>query len=241
MLVVKEIIDAIVPNKHFGIILIPERKAGLRTICERLYNLKGMEIPNLDYMVDELEYKIAHSWPILTMPEIKLALEAGIQGEFKKVGSTISVANCIGWISEYFTCDERRAAREKIHYQESLLPAKVSLTEVYENNLKFELEGPQEAYDTFRREGRTILFAGYAAALYDALLKHGKINPTAETRERAAREAERTMRRTLGHGFASIAQKGANSPVFETYVKQELLYSYFENLKQRNILTIKIS
>lgn len=242
MLVISEIVNAIITAETcFGKMNLADRKSGLKAALERIYSLKGLEPTNVDYIVDEAEYKIAHAWPMLTIGEIQIALEAGVQGEFKKVGTVISAATCIGWLNEFYNSEERKAAREKIHYQKSLLSRDEDLKEIHRKNQEFEREGPQAAYEEYLKDGRSIVVVGYAAALYDALMKHGKINPTPQTRAKAEQAARATMTRTSGHGFAALAQTGKNAPVFEAYVKQELLYSYFENLKQRNVSTIKIN
>lgn len=240
MLVRNDIVEAIVGNKPIGQIYSGDFRSALSDMVERLYALKAIDYNKsaASLIVDELEYTIAHSYPSLTIPELKIALEAGVSGEWRNIGSNISVASCIGWVRSYFTSDDRTGAREAINEMNRRASSGISLEEIMARNKKTELEEPDNAYQRYLAEGRSITFAGYAAMVYDSLVKHGKMNPSEEARKRAEKAALVTMKKANGLGSM---MRGQNSPVFESYVKLELLYAYFENLKSRNVNNIKIS
>lgn len=239
MLVVSDIVDARLQNKPIGQVPSSDFESVLRDIVERLFALKGVEYSKTQagLIQDEVGYLAAHSYPSLTVPELKMALEAGLSGEFRGVGNTLSVANCIGWVRTYFNCDERRTAVEMIANMRHNNTSELSVEEINKRNKEVELHEPDKAYQRYLAEGRSILFAGYAAIVYDSLVKHGKMNPSEATIMDAKRQAELSMRKASGF---NKAMRGANTPLLELYVKQELLYRYFESLKNRQVKQISI-
>lgn len=173
-----------------------ERAVILTPVMKSLFLMKGMDgekyISQLDEMTKMLNDRLAESFPTLTMDEVKLALEAGICGDFD-VPTSISISNILGWLKAYRVCDARREAKA------SLTPPRESISpeETQRLNEAAQKRGLQKLQDVIlsgdQEDIRYHFFqmAGRADGVYQLLIDHGYMKHlTDETLEAARQEVK---------------------------------------------------
>lgn len=159
-----------------------ERKEAVRGVVFRLYGLKGEDprghLDLVDRCAAELEERCAKAFPTCTLGEVKLAMDAGIRGEWGK-NTNIYPANLLSWLQSYATSPERR---EAVKEQEAAEAVERERSEMYPSaeetarrNDEFRKNGPERAYRNYLRNGWDVLSSGYGESLYQAMVASGEI------------------------------------------------------------------
>jgi len=159
-----------------------DRKDAVKRIVVRLYALKAENptghLDTIDKCAAEIEARCAKAFPTCTVDELQLAMEAGIRGEWSK-DTRIYPANLLMWLQFFATSQERLTAirdeereEQRRREYEAMNP---SPEEVARLNAEFRQNGPRRAWETFLKEGWSVLSAGYGNAIYEAMVASGEI------------------------------------------------------------------
>lgn len=217
----------------FADLNVPERVDVIRDALHRAYLLRGLEPPEdeLDIPVQEIENKINYTYPGLAVDELPLAFEAGVSGDFGGERKMV-VANYFYWLASYVNS----SVRQDVLRDEARRPSsdyegyRLSSDEINRRNAQAERNGALRLYNEVRLTGEMdVLLSGYAAMVYDGLVRRGKINPTPETLAEAKKRAQLRSRRNIFD--RALTPEG--DIAYE--VKQELLLMYFRHLASNNI------
>lgn len=233
----EEIVKAISTGKPLGSIDLGSKEAALRNYIEKVYQMKGMEQKGdrLRIEVGTLEDKLSHAYAHLTLAEVQLALEAGVTGEFKDVSTVPNVANFLSWVAFYNRCADRadalKVARSRRDAEEMRNARFVADEMAARLNAQAFEDEPNKAYAKYLAEGREgFTLAQYLdKVVYEGLIRHGKMQKvTPETMEEARAAARKAMTKELP---TSIKLGGVNAVTEQSYIRQELVFRYFETLK----------
>lgn len=213
-----------------------DRSEMIRVAVTRAYELRGVQPPansDLQFIINEVEKKIAAMYPHMTGQELTILTEQGVAGELTR--DTKPTASAIfGWMSAYITSDARKDAlrsyQRNLHWhgdQHGPDP-----DEVAELNRQAEVRALNTLWQEFRALGR---FAddhldGYIAMACDGLLKRNIIKVTEENWRQARELAEKDVRRTLGSSW--VDRSLPYNPVFKT--KRVMLAMCFRGLINAN-------
>jgi len=181
-----------------------ERKEALKAVVFRLYGLKGEDprghMDLVDRCASELEERCAKAFQSCTIGEVKLAMDAGVRGEWGK-NTNIYPANLLMWLQSYATSQERKDAIREQETADALARERalttLSAEEVERRNKAFRENGPEMAYQYYLKHGWDIISSGYGNALYEAMVANGEIvlplddDVKEEARRRAASKAAR--------------------------------------------------
>ena len=212
----------------FAQVSIDERKAALESIVRRIYQLKDLpekDMASLAGIINDLEYRISHRWPSITLAEIALALEAGCCGEYTRETKP-TTANMAQWLAMYFGSQDRADALKK---KSTMVEVQtVAWQEREKLNEEFRQKEPAYLWDIFCRGDEKELdyefntMAGYVACVFDALRSWGRLQViTPETMEKAKAWAKQGKRSLT----AVITEESHR-------VKSYIVYKYFENLRK---------
>ena len=216
-----------------GSLNLAERSDVIYEALRRAYYLRGLEPDKgeLDLAVEELEYKAAHTYPFLTAAEFRLVLEAGVSGDFGG-DKRMTVANYFAWLGAYVASEIRKGV---VSDQVRTMPSvpstpPLSYQETIERNEAAGRNGALRLFDEVRRTGTfDVAVAGYAAMVYDYLVKRGKMNPKPDTVRAAFRHAKEHPRSTAFYDAGTASTRD----LLDFQTKQELLLLYFRNLAAR--------
>lgn len=233
----EEIVKAMCDGKPLGSIDLGTKEVALRSYIDKIYQMKGMEQKGdrLNIETGTLENKLSHAYTHLTLAEVRLALEAGVTGEFKDVSTVPNVANFLSWVAFYNRCADRadalkvaRSRKDAEDRRNSQLVANEMAARL--NAQAFEQE-PAKAYAKYLAEGREgfTLPQYIANVVYEGLIRHGKMQKVSnETMEAAKFAAKKAMTKQLP---ISVKLGGVNAVTEQSYIRQELVFRYFETLK----------
>lgn len=208
------------------------------------YDMKGQQHLSKDKMeiaVTTIEGKLSSEYNYLTLGELQIIVDAGLAGELTS-STIVNPANILGWIAVYVKCAERADALKAVIAKRNASTQKfignLTSAEVAERNAEDEANEPGRAYQRYLKDGRSDFhLAGYTAHLYDALRKRGYMQTISQDSLKTAQEnAKKAMAKDLSK---SALERFANcATTEETYIKQELVFMYFDALKQAGRATI---
>lgn len=241
-MIVSRIITPLLSQPKVGALPLSDKEKMLKAIVHEVYALKNVELGDEREMMEAqtIENNLSHSFAFLTMGEVSLAAKRGIMGEFNGCNTSPNAANFLGWVSAYAKSADRADAvtiyEQEEARREYARRAERIANEAAQKNADYYANEPEAAFQTYRQQGRAgFLFAQYVATVYDALWHQGKLrNVTQETLAAATASAKKSMIEKLGHKYFSM--KGANAVTEQTYLKQELVFAYFDaNIKQGKV------
>lgn len=216
-----------------GSLNIAERSDVIDGALRRAYYLRGLEPDNgeISLAVEELEYKAAHTYPFLTGAEFRLVLEAGVSGEYGG-DKRMTVANCFAWLAAYVSSEIRKGVvADTVRTMPAPAAAPpLSYHEIVQRNEDAGRNGALRLFEEVRTTGTfDVTVAGYAAMIYDYLVKRGKMNPKPETVREAFRKAKEHPKSTAYYdaGTASVRD------LLDFQTKEVLLLQYFRQLAAR--------
>ena len=224
-----------------------DRADALDGVIKRIYALKGLSVekqvqPEIDLTVAELTKRLLESYPTMTLGEVSIALEAGITGEYGK-DVRLTIANCLVWLRTYYWSDDRKDAIRELEEERKRERRAANLLEAPDD------ESRDRAFCSeimkqwrFYRENKRldILFDGFAAEMYDHLVKKGKLRATEATIRKAHQNAQSHNRDKgaetwqIGALIDKLTEDttSANS-LLDYATKRELLTMYFDSLIAR--------
>ena len=193
---------------------------------------KGMSLRNdeLDPWAEAVEERLLR-YSTMQVGEVAQAIQLGMEGAFG--GSTYVTPLSIDiWANAYATLPERTKALRDAEQVRAAMQAPMIDYERERKHAEFVRRAPVREWNNFVKAGGqlTIWLDGYAAAVYDALVELGKMNPTAATIKEAQAQAEKEGPRRAP-GFAGILPPAP----FEMRVKRILLERYFRTLYDKGI------
>ena len=209
-----------------------DRTEMIRIAVTRAYELKGVPLPSnsdLQFIINEVEKKVAAMYPHMTGQELTILTEQGVAGELTR--DTKPTASAIfGWMAAYILSDARKEALRS--YQRNLRwngdGHGPSPDEVAELNRKAEVRALRTLWDEFKKLGR---FAddhldGYVAMACDGFMKRGYMTVTEDHWTQAREAASKAALRKLGSNWVDRALP--YDPVFQT--KRVMLAMCFKGL-----------
>ena len=224
-----------------------DRTDALDGVIKRIYALKGLSVekqvqPEIDLTVAELTKRLLESYPTMTLGEVSIALEAGITGEYGK-DVRLTIANCLVWLRTYYWSDDRKDAIRELEEERKRERRAANLLEAPDD------ESRDRAFCSeimkqwrFYRENKRldILFDGFAAKMYDHLVKKGKLRATEATIRKAHQNAQSHNRDKgaetgqIGALINKVTEDTASANGLLDYAtKRELLTMYFDSLIAR--------
>ncbi len=224
-----------------------DRADALDGVVKRIYAMKGLSVekqvqPEIDLTVKELERRLLESYPTMTLGEVSIALEAGITGEYGK-DVRLTIANCLVWLRTYYWSDDRKDAIRELEEDRKREKRAERLLEA-PDDASHERETCAEIMKQWRfyREHKCldITHNGFAAMMYDHLVRKGKLRATEATilkAHQAAQSHNRAKSTETGQIGALINEvtKDTTSPdkLLDYATKRELLQMYFDSLIAR--------
>jgi len=172
--------------------------------------------------------------------EVALVLGEGTRGTFGP-NTYLNPENIAAWALTYVNSAVRLdAVKNARAIQQAGILAAAATADTERKRANFARTAPTEAWNDFVRAGGhlDIRFDGYAAAVYDVLVRLGKVHPTEATvqecREQAAKICSKVPGRVRGISAAlnTIDRAGGNA---ETTAKRLLLERYFTALYRKGI------
>lgn len=221
------------------------RRDLLQAALQNAYLLKGVPVnaQSLTGTVNVLDGELA-AFGDLRTGELEGALKAGVTRLYGD-DDYISAANVLRWVRTYLECNERREAlaadaREAERARESAGLAAYEPQEYARRKAEFLRNAPTLEWNAYVAAGGRldIRSDGYAAAVYDALKRLGKVHPSAETLAEARAQAERDInaKHRQGSGLiGSLALISGSCGDAETRTKRILLERYFDSLYRRGV------
>ncbi len=170
---------------------------GLDGTVKRIYALKGLSVeasvqPEVDLTCRELGRRLLESYPTMTLGEVSLALEAGITGEYGK-DVRLTIANCLVWLRTYYWSDDRKDAIRELNEEQKRESRASRLLEAQtdaDKDKAFRGEIMKQ-WRFYRENGHLdIRFDGFAGAMYDHLVKIGKLRASEATVQKAKAMSE---------------------------------------------------
>ena len=222
-----------------GSILEEKRRATFRQIIERTFALRNYEPgeTELDDTVAELDEKVGRAYRHLTPSEIRLALEAGIVGDYGG-DKRPNAANILGWVSTYASGELRRSAIQSMTKTwNAPKPEPLSFIEREQRNEEAGRNGALRLFNEVLTTGTfEVGLTGYAAMVYDYLKGLGRIHPSEETVRSAYNEAKDHRSRPVDFDAALASP----SELMDWQTKEILLRKYFQNLVNHNVTQLSI-
>lgn len=229
-------------GKALGAETLAGRENTLRGIIATVYQMKRQSISEeaLDGEVRSFEPRLAADFRHLTLQEVRIALEAGICGEYG-TATVPNVANFLQWVAIYSRSAERASAKETLARRNASLAARVSTidrAEIDRKNAEALASSPAEAYATYCREGRRgFVFPQFLSrCVYDPLReKIANWWRTQQNRDvmKATIEADaaRAFREFSKQNATLFRTDGVNAAGLEDFRKAEYVFRYFGNIK----------
>lgn len=210
-----------------------DRAEMIRIAVTRAYELKDAPLPSnsdLQFIINEVEKKIAAMYPHMTGQELTILTEQGVAGELTR--DTKPTASAIfGWMAAYILSDARKEALR--NYQRNLRwngdQHGPSPDEIAELNRKAEVRALRTLWAEFKRDGKFAAdhLDGYVAMACDGFMKR-KIMTVTEENWRQARElAQKAALRKMGSNWVNRVLP--YDPVFQT--KRMMLTMCFTGLR----------
>lgn len=233
----QEIITAMKAMSPIGQCSLTQKEDCCRMYIEDVYKMKNMRRDKEQIGAESrtLEQKLTTSYPHLTLAEVRLAMEAGVTGQFNDLSTVPNMANMIAWIAFYNRSSERAFAQQQYKGTRDIAQAIASRIEreqkASELNARALSEEPEKAYSTYLKEGRNgfVLPQYISEVVYPGLIRMGKMkNISKETLDKCRSYAEVQAKREMPQ-LAKFG--GVNSVTMETYTKREIVFRYFEALK----------
>lgn len=238
-------IAAIAGGQPVGGMISHDLEDGLRTAVTHAFEMRGQRDPDMttcDAVVAELMRCIHSRYRHFTLPEISLAINAGVCGELDPKTILVTPANAVRWLNLYAESSERAEALRMVRQSRAAEGRKIagllSPADERERDEKFRKEAPLNAWQAFKQSPSTykILVIGYGNALFQALRASGKMQTISE--ETMAEAEQRAWRRwkqgidgrSCNKGFADMAEILRNKAGFQAAVNTELVILYFEAL-----------
>lgn len=233
-------------------IRITDRNAALDGFLKRLYSMKGYTVADnvqaeVDLAVRELEDRLVHRYAHLTLGEVWLALDYGIQGEYGK-DTRLTVQNYLQWIATYSKRAERQEAIEELNrirgkeFARKAMPV-ISAEEQARRNERACKEQLRREWQRFKETGELdMITGGCAEVLCDYLVQKGKLNARPETMDLAAKRGRARYfrkRSNLFHRYGMMLgiderdDSKREQICIEKQTKHELLAMHFESLRAR--------
>lgn len=193
---------------------------------------KGMSIRSeeLDAWAQAVEERLQR-YSTMQIGEFAQAIQMGLEGAFG-TSTYITPLSIDMWANAYATLPERTKALRDADNVRAVMQAPVYDYERERRHEDFLRTAPTREWNNFVEAGGqlTIWLDGYAAAVFDALLELGKMNPKPETVAEAKAQAEAEGPRRAP-GYAGLLPP---APV-EMRVKRILLERYFRTLYDKGI------
>lgn len=170
------------------------RRPILLSVVKSLYKLKSMD-DEKDLKAMEitrvLESKLVNDFGYLTMEEVRIALEAGVCGDFE-TNTAINIGNICNWLKCYIRSDARTEAKRilenakepiklvdpEVVRQKNLESARRGLANLVE---VIKANNPEDIYYHF------VIHAGRQAGIYNILRERGYMKNVSEATAREAR------------------------------------------------------
>lgn len=172
--------------------------------------------------------------------EVALVLNEGTRGTFGP-HTYLAADNIAAWALAYVNSAVRLdAVKNARAIQQAGILAAAAEAKTARERAEFARTAPTKEWNAFVAAGGQleIRFDGYAAAVYDVLVRLGKVHPTPDTvrecREQAERMRGRAPRKVLGIPTALDAI-GRNDGSVEMTAKRLLLERYFTALYRKGI------
>lgn len=229
-------------GKALGAESLAQRENTLRGIIATVYQMKRMSLSEetLDGEVRSFGPRLAADFRHLTLQEIRIALEAGICGEYG-TATVPNVANFLQWVAIYNRSAERASAKETLTRRNASLAARVSTidrAEIDRKNAEALRTSPHEAFEEYRREGRKAfrLPQYVARCVYDgarSLINDWWQSLTEKGPMKAAIEAEavKQYRAFSKKNDTTFRIDGVNAAGLDDFRKAEYVYAYFNHLQ----------
>lgn len=210
----------------------------VRVLIHRLYELKGIEPLERDVNIaaEDIVIETRRRYPAITTGEVSLAFKYGLAENFGK-DTRLVVSNFLLWLERYMTHPDRldavNLANKAARMQNTAL---IESADRDTRHAEFVQDAPRKEWENYKASGSLehILVDGYAAAVYDALVERGKINPTESTRAAALAQARAELERESRVRGRSIAYY-LNDTNETMRTKRILLEAYFKSLRVRGI------
>lgn len=206
----------------------------IRIAVTRAFNLKGQALPSdidFHFILENVEKKVADSYPYMTAQELTYITEMGVAGELTK--ETRPTASAIyGWMAAFMNGEERKEAlrtyRRTLRWNDRQ-DNELTPDEKDELNRRAEVRALRTLWQEFQDSGRFAAdhLDGYIAMACDAFLKRRYMTVTDEHWRMAKEAARKEAQRSLGSGWINRALP--YDPVFKT--KRIMLAMCFQGLK----------
>lgn len=213
-----------------------DRAESIRIAVTNAYRLKAIDLPSgsdLQFIINEVEKKVAAMYPHMTSQELTILTEQGVAGELTR--DTKPTASAIfGWMHAYITNDARKEALR--NYQRNLhwngTQNGPSPEDVAELNRQAEVRALRTLWAEFKDKGRFAAdhLDGYVAMACDGFLKRGYMTVTEADWQKAKDAATKEAHRALGSSWVDRALP--YNPVFRT--KRIMLAMCFRGLVNAN-------
>lgn len=246
---------AVAGGQPVGGMMTRDLEDGVRAVVTHAFEMRGQRNPDEDTcegVVAELMRCIHARYRHFTIPEIEIAINAGVCGELDPKTILVTPANAVRWLNLYADSPERAEALQRVRQPRAAEGRKIAgliaPEDERERDERFRKEGPLNAWQSFKRSPYTyrIFVPGYGNALFEALRASGKMQTiSAETVAEAERRAWRRWKRGIDgractKGFNEMIDILKGKAGFRAAVNTELVILYFEALyKAGKELTIK--
>ena len=215
---------------------------GLDGVVKRIYAMKGLSTDvkgEIDLICREVGHRLLESYPTITLGEVSLALEAGITGEYGK-DTRFTIANGLVWLRTYYWSDDRKDAIRELNEEQKREKRASRLLAPQDNTEAFHGEIMKQWRYYREHKCLDIRFDGFAGAMYDHLVKMGKLRASEATIQKAkamskSQDADKSSEMAqIGTLIENVAKESASANDRLDYAtKRILLTMYFDSLIAR--------
>lgn len=225
-------------GQKIGTVGLTEKEAAIRQYIETCYAMKHQNISadEIGIEASNIENSVSHSFAHLTLGEVRLALEAGIVGEFGS--NQANPANFLTWITAYNKCADRATACEILARRQSARDAAMAHyidreEEERRNAENYKVE-PGRAFNCYKAEGRNgFLFPqNLSRNVYKPLRPQIAewMQGLPDKKERLAAFKADALAMLKEKFKQSWKVSGENALVFDDCYKAEIVFGYFDYL-----------